>query len=355
MTRNRWLQIMTLGLTIAALSTRAQAQGKGKGQSVAKAEHKQEQSVAKAEHQQAQGAAKPQNPGKTKEYVTPQAARQSARSEGNGRSRAGINYEAPTVAEHGNSRGNGANKVVPVAPNASPRAVVAASGAPRGHAYGRFGRDLTVGEIRPSMQRYVSSTRPAELVSGGAVAYALARGIPENALIIAPSSNDIWIRNRRGDALVAIDDDRARNLGVWQVSPLAEPVKQGAPSFCRSGEGHPVWGRQWCLQKGFGLGDQSDYQWAAARDVGDVVFTRPVVGPLNRDALYNLLGQVAFDRLALHALTLGYSDPLTGVWRTDPGNPGVLLVNSGRLPVAELVDENGDQRPELMLVALKPW
>src|SRR4051794_23288213 len=109
MTRNRWLQIMTLGLTIAALSTSAQAQGKGKGQSVAKAEHKQEQSVAKAEHkqeqsvakaehQQAQGAAKPQNPGKTKEYVTPQAARQSARSEGNGRSRAGINYETPTVA-----------------------------------------------------------------------------------------------------------------------------------------------------------------------------------------------------------------------------------------------------------------
>jgi len=205
------------------------------------------------------------------------------------------------------------------------------------------------------MQRYVVSTRPAELVTGGALAYALARGIPENALVIAPSSRDVWIRNRSGAPLLVLDDDRARNLGVWQTSPVVEPVRAGAPSFCRSGEGHPVWGRQWCLQKGFGLGDPSDYQWAAARDIGDVVFTRPVVGTLTRDALFNVLGQVAFDRLALHALTLGYAEPLTGVWRTEPGNPGLLVVNSGRWPVAELVDQNGDQRPDLMLVALKPW
>lgn len=29
------------------------------------------------------------------------------------------------------------------------------------------------------------------------------------------------------------------------------------PAFCRSGAGHPVHGRRWCLQKGFGLGGLS--------------------------------------------------------------------------------------------------
>lgn len=96
-------------------------------------------------------------------------------------------------------------------------------------------------------------------------------------------------------------------------------------------------------------------EWAAARDVGDLVFVRPVIGTLTRDALLNLIGPVAFNRLALHALTLGYTDPLTGVYRSDASSPGVLLVNSGSYPIAELVDENRDQRPELMLVALRPW
>jgi hypothetical protein len=191
---------------------------------------------------------------------------------------------------------------------------------------------------------------------GGATSYAFARGIPENTLVIVPSGRDVWIRNKKGDALLAIDDDRARNLGAWQVSLLAEPVKQGSPSFCRSGEGHPVWGRQWCLQKGFGLGTSPNLEWAAARDIGDLRFVRPITAnTLTRDALLNLLGPVTFDRLALHALTLGYTDPLTGIWRTDATGPSVLLVNSGAMPVAEIVDGNRDQRPDLMLVALRPW
>lgn len=28
----------------------------------------------------------------------------------------------------------------------------------------------------------------------------------------------------------------------------------GIPAFCRTGEGHPVFGRRWCFEKGFGLG-----------------------------------------------------------------------------------------------------
>ena len=322
MTTNNWLQIIAAAIVVASAPS-AQAQEKAKGQDKGNGAQKQEHVAAKAAKSN-KNAAKPNKD--TQEPI--QTAQQSGKSDNKGQGKSDNKGQAN---------------------------VAYAANAPRGHAYGRYARDLTVREIRPSMQRYVVSTRPAELVTGGALAYALARGISENALVITPSSRDVWIRNRAGAPLLVLDDDRARNLGAWQTSPVVERVKEGAPSFCRSGEGHPVWGRQWCLQKGFGLGDASDYQWAAARDIGDVVFTRPVVGTLSRDALYNLLGQVAFDRLALHALTLGYAEPLTGAWRTEPGNPGLLVVNSGRWPVAEFVDQNGDQRPDLMLVALKPW
>jgi len=340
MTTNNWLQLIAAAIVVASAPS-AQAQGKGKDKQTGKGAQKQEHAAAKV--------AKPNKNGQ--EPI--QMVQQHGKSDNKGQAQAMAKHEARATDERITvPKGKGLDKLP--ASNVSPRVAYAAD-APRGHAYGRYARDLTVREIRPSMQRYVVSTRPAELMTGGALAYALARGIPENALVIAPSSRDVWIRNRSGAPLLVLDDDRARNLGVWQTSPVVEPVRAGAPSFCRSGEGHPVWGRQWCLQKGFGLGDPSDYQWAAARDIGDVVFTRPVVGTLTRDALFNVLGQVAFDRLALHALTLGYAEPLTGVWRTEPGNPGLLVVNSGRWPVAELVDQNGDQRPDLMLVALKPW
>jgi hypothetical protein len=140
------------------------------------------------------------------------------------------------------------------------------------------------------------------------------------------------------------------------VAPLNNQTKGGAPSFCRSGAGHPNWGRQWCLDKGFGLGTQQDVRWGSTRDIGDIVFGRQVSsGNLTRDVLLSLLGPVAFDRLALHALTLGYTDPLVGTWRSEATGPNVLLVNSGSRPVAELVDTNRDQRSDLMLVALRPW
>ncbi len=262
------------------------------------------------------------------------------------------------VVERGRSAEHGSGKVshpLPASENASPRASVAVA-SNRGRDIARFSRDLNLSDVRPTIRTHVVSNRAAEFVTGGAVAYAFARGTPENALLIAPTSRDVMVRNRKGDLLLALDDDRARNLGVWEVSPLDDPVTEGAPSFCRSGAGHPVWGRQWCLDKGFGLGTERNLEWGAARDLGDVVFVRPVnSGILTRDALLNLLGPVVFDRLALHALSLGYTDPLTGTWRSAGTGPNVLLVNSGAYPIAELVDGNRDQRADLMLVALRPW
>ncbi|HMF88623.1 MAG TPA: hypothetical protein VK575_11150, partial [Gemmatimonadaceae bacterium] len=234
--------------------------------------------------------------------------------------------------------------------------VSVAPGTNRGRVISRFARDLRVSDVRPSTRRFVVSNRAAEFVTGGAVAYAFARGAPENALLIVPVGRDVSVRNRKGDLLIDLNDDRARTLGAWQVSPLNDQVKGGAPSFCRSGQGHPNWGRQWCLDKGFGLGTQQDVRWGSTRDIGDIIFGRQVSsGNLTRDVLLSLLGPVAFDRLALHALTLGYTDPLTGSWRSEAAGPNVLLVNSGTWPIAELVDTNRDQRSDLMLVALRPW
>ncbi|HJQ12846.1 MAG TPA: hypothetical protein VJ840_17580, partial [Gemmatimonadaceae bacterium] len=206
------------------------------------------------------------------------------------------------------------------------------------------------------VRTYVVSNKPSQFITGGALAYALARGTPDNSILVVPTGNQMALRNRKGEMLVALDDDRARTLGAWRVDPLDERTKEGAPSFCRSGAGHPVWGRQWCLDKGFGLGDQRDIRWGTTRTVSDIIFGRRVnSGVVPNNILLSLLGPVAYDRLALHAVTLGYSDPLTGMWHSEATGPDVLFVNSGTYPVAEFVDTNRDQRPELMLVALRPW
>lgn len=303
MKKRFWIPMITLPLAMAALVTSSEAQGKGK-----------EQGAEKAGQSQRQGKGKPE-----KAPVPAPSSRAASTAQQRGR---------PGVAADLN----------------------------RGRAVSRFTRDLRVSEVRPAVRRFVTSKRAAEFVTGGAVAYAFARGAPESALLIAPTGRDVSVRNRKGDLLVTLDDNRARTLGEWQVSPLNDRVTGGAPSFCRSGQGHPVWGRQWCLDKGFGLGTQQNVRWGTTRGLGDLVFVRQAtLGTLTRDALLNLLGPVAFNRLALHAVTLGYTDPLTGAWHSEASGSNLLRVNSGRWPVAELVDTNRDQRADLMLVALRPW
>ncbi|MEO7822662.1 MAG: hypothetical protein ABIS15_03565 [Gemmatimonadaceae bacterium] len=329
MTRRSWIPLTVLALAIGAPVTTAGAQGRGKDYGTEKAEQgKARGTDQKAEQEKARGS------GKT-DQATPVAPE---------RGRSADRMKSAT-----------ARTALPASANASPRASVAAS-PNRGRAVSRFARDLRVDDVRPGVRRFVTSRRAAEWLTGGAVAYAFARGAPDNALIITPAGRDVSIRNRKGDLLVALDDDRARNLGGWRVAPLSGGVRDGAPSFCRSGEGHPVWGRQWCVDKGFGLGTQQDRHWGTTRNPEDLVFGRQATqGTLARDALLSLLGPVAFNRLALHALSLGYTDPLSGAWFSEETGPNVLRVSSGSWPVAELVDTNRDRRADLMLVALRPW
>ncbi len=339
-----WIAMILLPLAMTATATIADGQGKGQGKG---------QGGEKAGQGQGRGAEKAAKGPVTKPSRGASASQEQGPPQNAGQMRAAeVSRGGGRSAEHVTGA---VHTTLPASANASARASVAA--APnRGRAVSRFERDLHVSEVRPVVRTFVISNRPSEFVTGGAVAYALARGAPDNALLVVPASNQVLLRNRKGDVLVAVDDDQARTLGAWDVFPANDQVNAGAPSFCRSGAGHPVWGRQWCLDKGFGLGSTENVRWGTTRNIGDIVFGRRVSsGTLTRDVLLNLLGPVAFDRLALHAVTLGYTDPLTGVWHSEATGPDVLFVNSGSWPIAELVDTNRDGHPELMLVALRPW
>jgi hypothetical protein len=123
-----------------------------------------------------------------------------------------------------------------------------------------------------------------------------------------------------------------------------------APAFCRSGEGHPVWGREWCIEKGFGLGSQRGLIWSRSR-VDDVVFSRTVdTARLTREALLAVLGDVVFNRLAVHSLALGYAEPLHGEWTAEPDAPRILRVSAGDIAVAELIDVDRDDRVEILYI-----
>jgi hypothetical protein len=332
MKTTRLIAMIFLPVALAATAT-ADAQGKGNGQGGEKANQGQARGPQKsAKGQIAKASRTPSNNGRIKAAEV---------SRGGGRSDVRVKEKT--------------NKVLPASANASPRASVA-SAPNRGRLVSRYARDLHVSDVRPVVRSYVVSDKPSQFVTGGALAYALARGAPENSILVVPVRNEMVLRNRKGEQLVSLDDNRARTLGAWQVAPLGNEVKGGAPSFCRSGAGHPVWGRQWCLDKGFGLGTDQDIRWGTTRSVSDIIFGRRVnSGIVPNNILLNILGPVAYDRLALHAVTLGYADPLTGVWHSEATGPDVLFVNSGRYPVAELVDTNRDQHPETMLVALRPW
>jgi hypothetical protein len=220
---------------------------------------------------------------------------------------------------------------------------------------GKFARAVSFQSMPAAIRRYAESSHPRDVVIAGAMAHAFARG-RGNDIRIQQAGDRVRLLNLRGEPLLFIDDRAAENLGRWQVDVLDDDVRDGAPAFCRSGAGHPVWGREWCIDKGFGLGDYGDYRWGRTSDVGDILYSRGTLGDvLVGTALQTLLGPAAFNRLALHAVTLGLLDPLVGRFVGEPTGPQYLVVNSGTYPVAELYDTNRDSRWDNLLVALRSW
>jgi hypothetical protein len=132
----------------------------------------------------------------------------------------------------------------------------------------------------------------------------------------------------------------------------------GGPVFCRNGSGHPVHGRRWCADKGFGLGgrygyDDRNWRWERER-WRDVTFRMPrtrdrgwwnSAGYLDDRAIVLLLGDGVYGRLVTHSRRLGRTAPLGGYWFGED-NARILTVYAGNDPLAELIDRNGDGRVE---------
>ena len=301
MRSTRWMKRTLLPLLLGGIAAVAGAQGKGQGKG--------------GEHGKGKGGAKSE------------VARQERGNQGRG------NQGRGRVARRGDDRDNRDNRG-------------------RGNDKVARGRVVTESGGNVSFREFSASPRRGQRLAGLAVASA-ARFGPHDDFVITPVDNRVQVLNRNGVVLVDFDDDE--ELGNWKV--VSEPFKDrnGAPSFCRSGAGHPVWGRQWCLDKGFGLGSDNDLRWSRVLDPSNVIITRPTTGDLTRDVLLDVLGSVVLNRLATHAVTLGYQDPLAGRWlgQTDDTGPRVLLLSSGMRPVAEIVDLNRDGSADVVLVSVR--
>lgn len=314
MRTTRWMSAAILPLTVGALLTTAQAQGKGYG-----GERK---------------AAKSQSAGKQVKQEKPTKESKSV-VKGNIR---GADRPEKLAANPGSSRGRAA------------RELAGGNAAVKG-----TNKVLEVGGSveRPGFRVLAASDKKGRRLAGQAIARAHKHGVSEDHFIITPEGQRVRVLNRAGVLLVDLDDDR--DVGVWKVVKERDRDKKGAPSFCRSGEGHPEWGRQWCVDKGFGLGATGDVRWARVINPDNVVLRRSTTGSLSRDVLLDVLGDVVFNRLATQAITLGYTDPLTGRWIGEPtGGPRVLLLTSGDRPIAEIVDVNRDDRADMLVVAVRP-
>lgn len=163
-------------------------------------------------------------------------------------------------------------------------------------------------------------------------------------------------RDRDGDR----DDDVRYDRGRYgDDARRGRDARRGnGPPFCRNGQGHPVHGWDWCVEKGW-AGDRYGYdrydrndRWMPAR-WEDVILRRPAPDrryTMRQPTLVDILGEVVFGRLARHSAGLGGDGDLTGRWLEERG-AGVLQIRNGGLPVAELSDLNADGRFDVVLLA----
>lgn len=239
---------------------------------------------------------------------------------------------------------------------ANPRGGEGARGGPPAHAAAHGARGAGPTEWRsaltPRLERLLEQQRRGPRLAAVALAHGRTRGLDDDQLEIRLLEDRVRVLDRDGRPLLDLDEDRSRRLGSWDVVRTdRRGVRGGAPAFCRSGEGHPVWGRDWCFDKGFGLGTSRDLRWGRSTRIEDVIFRTP--RERRRVTLRDVLDDVVLDRLALHALTLGASEPLVGYWLGEPAGPRVLRLEAGGLPVAELVDYDRDERADVLLVSLR--
>ena len=228
-----------------------------------------------------------------------------------------------------------------------------AKGQLKKHGVSRAELRSNIDKLPANIRSLAADRRQSHRFVAGAAARSVLHGAAPGALLINMREDGIRVSNRDGRLLFDIDDDRARELGSWRLERMNDKQRGDGPAFCRSGEGHPVWGRNWCVEKGFGLGRQDGRDWSRTTDVGDIVFgRRDDRDRLDRGTLIDVVGDVVFNRLALHALSLGFTEPLTGTWIAEPSSPRILRIGSGNYAVAELVDIDRNDRVDVLLVAV---
>ncbi|HUP88209.1 MAG TPA: hypothetical protein VM100_02595 [Longimicrobiales bacterium] len=138
------------------------------------------------------------------------------------------------------------------------------------------------------------------------------------------------------------NDEHGKGKGKDQPTVVATQ-KAGSPSFCRSGTGHPKFGRAWCIEKGFGLGSNA-WNRTVWSDVTFRTHRTPTIGEVLSSGVLNRLNNYA-------TTTLHLRTPLVGTWLTPDIGGRVYLVRSGTTQVAEFVDTNGDGRAEYVLLS----
>ena len=135
-------------------------------------------------------------------------------------------------------------------------------------------------------------------------------------------------------------DRRDRRDDPWDIFGRRDDrYDRRGPAFCRSGEGHPVFGRQWCREKGFGLGrDRYNDIW------GDIIFRdrRYTQRQMSRGVLERILGSVVLGRFDNYGRTYYGSGSLNGRWLDNRAS--VLQLYMGGTPIARLFDTNRDGR-----------
>ena len=216
----------------------------------------------------------------------------------------------------------------------------------------------TVQRLPDAVRRLVTSNRRSERAAASAFALASLRGVDSNRIRIDDRDGWTEVKNADDRVLFRLNDDE--ELGAWRMRRLGDRRPNGnAPAFCRSGEGHPVWGREWCIEKGFGLGGDDRGIWSRADDDLGVIFRRrPDASVLDRDGLIGVIGDIVFGRLAVQSLVLGNDEPLTGRWvasSEERNAPYVLRIHAGDVAVAELVDDDRDNEVDVLYVMQPRW
>ena len=123
----------------------------------------------------------------------------------------------------------------------------------------------------------------------------------------------------------------------------------GSPSFCRSGAGHPVYGRDWCWDRGFRLGEE----WDRNRG-GNARIQPPSGSPIDQGVLSQMLDEPLMTRLQTLRTRLGFTAPLNGSWTETTVGGRLLSVRSGTTLIAEISDRNRDARADAIWLRATP-